>query len=323
MSTFKSIALMLCLASFTNGQLVSAQTFQGEITYKTTFISHIPGVSDDSLQQVMGRTHSTYLISDEGYKTTYYNGDQFVYSYTYEVATGRMYDASEGKGYITWRDSRKETTPVFPITVNRDTAIKVLGKRCYLVTHDGVNSTRYLAWYSNKLRVDYRPFVDHAIGNWNGMLKATDGGLPLKSIVQRSDYTEIIEAVAINKRQVAFHEFSLPPNKKVAASINVLDEPPSPIMTDADRECYRRAGLLAKEIVAEGHEPEIVLIRFFMSADGQIGEYGFVYTNEGPFHKLALDCLLYCVYKFTPATLNGLPVDSELIIPFNFVDMTR
>jgi len=324
------IHFLAAIALLCASQNLTAQHFQGEIVYAITYESRIPGISNDSLAQLIGRNQSVYVISPDGYKTTYYMDDVEVYSYTYQKTTGRMFDYSVGDSFLTWRDSKMRTGPTYPVTLNRDTTLKILKRRCFLVHRKRPNGGYYDSWYSKKLRIDYANYINHHAGSWNQQLETTNGGLPLKTVAAFPNYTEISEAIVITKRVVSADEFNLPEDLPSAASGESVDSKPEVITDETTRDCYFRAVEEIKNRAEKGFPPGQYRFKLLVGADGTIkakvhlaGEFEMSNKRLSPYYKLALGMIDICYNRFTPAMLNGQPIDCEFLLSIDFERMMR
>ncbi len=298
---------------------VTAQRFEGEITYQISFVSKVPGLSNDSLQSIMGRSESSYLISTDGYKTTYLLDGKFMNSYTYENTTKRLYHETRQKEYLTWQDITKEELVDVPLEVQTAPTTEVLGKICYPVMNAGPNDSKVTTWYSDEVRINYENYTDHHTGHWNKRLEATNGGIPLKTVTQHKYYTETREAVKIDKRRLTKEELALPSDKLAVASADALDQEAELVSQGKPTmDCYLETREKARSIVAAGNDHTTILIRFVLMANGQIGNYGFVDAGDGPFNDLALEMFKNCLNTFKPGEINGERVDSEVVLPIEF-----
>lgn len=85
----------------------SAQSFSGEIEFEISFIAKNDSVNIDSLRTAYLGDRLVYIITDGNYRNSYYKNDEYVYSYTYDNISKRMYDDEVAREFITYRDSRK------------------------------------------------------------------------------------------------------------------------------------------------------------------------------------------------------------------------
>jgi len=292
-----------------------AQFFSGEITYETTYI---PKSDSLNLEQIRDNDHgnvSTYLITAKHYKSTYYKDGAYTYSYTYDDITKRMYDDYVTNLYVTYRDSRKTNGLYSEPEIFRDSTQTILGHKSYLVVNESGRG-RTKSYYSDDIKVNYKDFKGHKVGNWYEKLKAVDGAITLKSITEHPEYYEVRQAVKIDEREVKEREFNLP-NKPVAASFSALDqkiEMKQP--TEEVINCYR-------ERVAAVSNPEgkeyTVYVKFLLKKDGKIEFIEPVEEDELGFFKVAVDIMLYCGIEFIPGKIDGVNVDAQMYFPIVFL----
>lgn len=297
-----------------------AQHFSGTITYKTTIEPKNNTIDMATIENNSppGKT-KYYTITDGFYKSVYKEDNTFTYSYTYHDSTKLMYDDYADRPYITYRDSRKATTGSIISKINRDTVVTYLDLPCFVVTAvaEDYISTRL---YSDKVRVNYTTFEGHAVGNWYNQLKELEGAISLKTITKYEDYTEITEAVAIDRRPVALDEFALPADKPVVASYAALEEKVNlgqPTQEQID--CYRKKLLEGQKLkpnnTAQGIE---TYVRFILKANGTKELIEAYQPDPYGLHEVAIDIVKTCDLPFTPGKIDDQNVDTDVIFPIEF-----
>lgn len=295
-------------------QLGFSQYFNGEITYEWEIIPKKPDVNVDSILDSKKGAKMVYLITDKYYKTTYYKNEKPNYSYTYHDETKRMYDEYSEREYITFRDSQKSNSKYGKMTVLKDSIKNVLGRNCYLVKSeaDYGNSSTY---YSNEVRINSESFKGHQVGNWYNKLKKVNGAISLYTKTEFKDHYEIQKAVDINKRKVSKSEFSIPKNKTIAASFSALDKQVEMLQPEPSTINCFKSKLLAAQKNKGSSKEKTIYIRFILSESGEIKNLEPYEKDPEGLYKLGIDILNNCDLKFSPGTIKGKKVSSEVFFP--------
>ncbi|MEX0995924.1 MAG: hypothetical protein WDZ45_02610 [Flavobacteriaceae bacterium] len=294
----------------------TAQYFSGEFLYKTTIVPKTNTVDVDSIVDSNYGDISSYLITEHYYKSTSFKNDQQTYSYTYHGDTKRMYDDYPEKEYITFRDSRKANYEYEEPIIYRDSTATILGYDTFMVAHPSTYGTTK-SYYSNDLRVHYETFKEHAVGNWYNKLKTVNGSIPLKSITEFEEHTEIREVIKITAREVKSSEFDLPALKPLVASYWALDIQPSiPPQTEDAIACFASKMKEASQVL-DPTESRRLIFTAIVNTNGTL-------SHITPYEKDALglylhgvDLLENCGLKFSPGEIDGTPVTSEIYFPLD------
>ncbi len=292
-----------------------AQYFSGEITYKMKIIPKSDTIDIDEIIRIKKGNTMSYIITEKRYKSTYYKDGQYNYSYTYDDQTKRMYDDYADQSYITYRDSRRSNVQHNSSEILKHSTATILGHDCYMVSSESDHGTTK-TFYSNDIKVNYTDFEGHKVGNWYDELKEVDGSLTLKSVTEYDTYFQIQEAVNIRTRKVKAKEFGLP-DKPIAASFSALDnqvEMKQP--TKEQIECYQEKVRAVSR--AEGKK-FTCYISFLLQVDGKIRFVEPHEEDEDGFHMVAVDVIQNCGFQFTPGTIEGQPVDSQVYFPVEFL----
>lgn len=308
--------LLIVFYLITQTLVVQAQYFSGEITYQTSFIPKSDTVDIQEIKDNHHGTESTYLITANHYKSTYFKNGTYTYSYIYHDSTKRMYDDYARNLYVTYRDSRLSNGHYTKPLIYNDSTINVLGHESYLVVKESERG-KTKSYYSDDIKVNYKNFKGHKVGNWYENLKVVDGAIALKSITEHDQYFEVREAVKIEEREVETSEFYLP-NKPIAASFSALDdkiELKKP--TEEQIYCYR-------EKVANVSKPDgeefVVYVKFLLRKDGGIEYIEPLEEDEFGFYKTAVDIILYCGLEFIPGKIEGKRVNAQMYFPVVFLN---
>lgn len=306
----KKIFLLLCFAPFFG----IAQYFSGEIVYEINIIPKSDTIDLKVILDSKKGTKARYLITSKRYKSTYFKEDTYQYSYTYDNESQRMFDDYSDRPYITFRDSRRSNAKYFGSKIYKDSTKTILGYDCYMVRSEsefGI-SKRY---YSDDVRVNYRDFEGHKVGNWYNNLKEVNGAITIKTITEYKDYIEIQEAVEVNERKVKIEEFDLA-DKPVAASITALDKKMKIRKpTQKQIQCYQQK---IAAVSKDNGEKFISYIKFLLSKDGKVKFIEPHKKDSYGFYKIGMDIVRNCGFEFESGKINGKSVDTEVYFPITF-----
>lgn len=294
------------------------QSFSGEIASEIRIIPKMEGLNADSILSEKFGTHTTYLITDGYYKSTYFRQDKMTYSYTYQKGLNKMFDEQAETDYVTYRDSRKDSSTDIEWQIYPDRTTTILGYECFMAKTVYETHTAY-NFYAKDLRVNYEDFVGHNLANWYNRLKQLDGAMLMKVVSEYPQYTQITEATQVNVRDVALSEFDLPGDKPVYASFQALEElvdvaQPAPEVIN----CYRIKSADAPR-PHDGEKQYTYYLSLVVMEDGSISHAESLYEDEHGLHEIAMDIILNCGFEMIPGKINGKPVSSEAIIPLVFI----
>ncbi|MEM6719626.1 MAG: hypothetical protein AAF611_09940 [Bacteroidota bacterium] len=295
-----------------------AQHFSGEITYKISIVPKTNELNVDSLKSISQGEITTYKITSNYYKSTYFKNNKETYSYTYDNISKRMYDTYVDRPYITFRDSRKANFDYKPGKIYRDSIVKILGKDCFMVKYESSygNSTTY---YSDNIKVDYETFKGHQVGNWYNKLSEVDGCITMKTITELDTHYEIMEAVKITPMKLSQKDFEIQPDKLIVADFTALDKmvelsPPS----EETIKCYQEKTTQGQSKRIDKTEPEACYVSFVITTKGELL---FPETYDNPNQKLdiiAMDIIKNCGLSFVPGEIQGRKVSSMVYFPIQF-----
>jgi len=171
---------------------VKQEYFEGKIVYDIIYLSTTDG-KPYSKPNYDFSPKQTYYTNAKNYKSyradgkleQLYNAKDNTYYYC-GIADNSVTIIDAGQGYgaaEVVKSTAKET---------------ILGYECNSITLKKIDSeTTY--FYSDKIKVDPKPFLKHYLGNWNQYLYETNGALPLKYVVKSKEYTMIATATSIEK----------------------------------------------------------------------------------------------------------------------------
>lgn len=291
------------------------QFFTGEIKYETRII---PKSDTVDLQQIIEEEESTtssYIINVKQYKTTQFKNGQFIYSYTYDNETKRMYDDNVDQPYLTYRDATKSNFKYDDSQMYKDSTATILGYNTYMTVLEseyGISKT----YFSDELKIDYEGYEGHEVGDWYNQLKAHDGAMSLRTITEHDLYFKVTEAVKVKKRKVKAKQFKLS-DKPIAASFTALDQKVSLDQPSEEQiKCYQEKVLAASS--SEG-EKYTVYVSFLLEKDGTMKFIDTLEKGDDKLFKDAIDIVKSCGLTFTPGKIGKETVDSQVFFPIEFL----
>ncbi len=191
---------------------VCGQNFEGTITYKNTYKSKMPNLTDQQFTSMMGDTQ-VYVIKGSNYKSRF-NGKYYFWQ-LYINEDNKLYSKTSNSETIYWHDGSVNTDSVIKVEVNKGVT-EILGYKCdeaVLTCKSGVQ--KY--YYNSKLGVDISLYAKHLFGNWYDYLKVAKA-LPIKSVIENQHFIFMSIATEIKETHIDDQEFKLPENTKTAKS---------------------------------------------------------------------------------------------------------
>ncbi len=294
-----------------------SQNFSGEIEYKYSIIPKEKSQYIDSIMELNKDVKINYLITDSFYKSTKYNEGEYVYSYTYDNISKRMYDDYADRAYITYRDSRKANYEYYGSTILKDSTEVISGLNCFLVKYDSEFGDSK-SYYSDKIKVNYESFKDHKIGNWYEKLKEVDGSISIKNITEYEKYAEVRKAVKITEKPLGSNYFELPKDKIIVASYPALDKKVELIQPTKEQiELYQRQIKKASENLNDG-ENYICYLSFVLTKKGEVKYVEAYKEGSSYFDEKAVEIFTACNFDFSPGVIDGRKVSSQTYFPIEF-----
>lgn len=202
----KKLALLffVTLYSFTS----FAQNFEGKIVYKNSYQSKISGLSDQMLSTMMGTTQE-YFIKEGSYKSLS-NGAMMAWQ-LYLPKDNKIYTKMNEPEMLIWDDGAENLDVILDSKINKAVVV-ILGYTCdelILTCKSGIQ--KY--YFSTQIPANKDFFKSHAYGNWYAFVSAS-GSLPLKTIIENSQFTIESEATEVLALKLDNKEFALPAGSK-------------------------------------------------------------------------------------------------------------
>jgi len=188
------------------------QDFEGKIVYRNSIKSKLPNVSDEQFTSMLG-SKQEYFIKGGDYKSV--TNGSFVQWQLYINKDNKLYNKMANSEALLWNDGAVNTDEVLKSELNKD-ATEILGYKCdelVLTCKSGVQ--KY--YFNSKLSLDPTQFINHKYGNWYEFVSRTKS-LPLKSIVDNSQFTLESIATEVEPMKLVKTLFELPENTKTLKS---------------------------------------------------------------------------------------------------------
>jgi hypothetical protein len=166
----------------------------------------MPNVTDEQLTTMIGSTLE-YFIKDGDYKSIA-NGSSFQWQ-LYVNKDNKLYSKIASSDTLLWNDGATNPDEILNAEINNDVT-EILGYKCdELILACKSGTQKY--YFNPKLSVDPKLFVNHRFGNWYDFLSKSNS-LPLKSIIDNSQFT--LESVATEIKEMKLDKafFELPAN---------------------------------------------------------------------------------------------------------------
>lgn len=182
------------------------QTFEGKITYRNSYKSKMPNVTDQQFTSMMGDTQE-YSIKGGDYKSVA-NGT-FLQWQQYVNADNKLYTKMATSDAILWNDGSINQDEVLEAKLNKGVTT-ILGYSCdelILRCKSGIQKF----YFNSQLAVDPKSFEKHKYGNWHEFIFRSKA-LPLKFTIDNGQFTLESAAVEVKPMQLDMNIFLLPKN---------------------------------------------------------------------------------------------------------------
>lgn len=204
--------LTLTLLLFVATLHLHAQLFEGEITYKMTYKSKLPNVTDEQFGAMMG-SEMTYSIKKGDYRNSF-NGNFMQYQ-LYVNKDNKLYNKFSNSETLFWKDCSADAD----VIINRDlkkNTLDILGYRCDELTLTIKNGTQKY-YYNATLGIDAKLYENHKYTNWYDFVSISHA-VPLKFYVENAQF--ILEGIAtsIKPMNIDSKTFALPVGIETAKS---------------------------------------------------------------------------------------------------------
>lgn len=203
MKIFLSLFLFISITS-----AAFTQSFEGKIVYTMNLQSKIPGVTDEQLSAMMGKTQQYFIKGGEYFSTA--DGTFFQW---------QRYISKDNKYYLKYANSENAYWYDGAINRNPDTLIsqskavlKVLDHMCdelIFKTKDGIH--KY--YFSSKVPLDSKLFKAHQYGNFYNFLQYANA-IPLKEIVIGKEFDMELVATEVSPQILDPKLFIMPADVK-------------------------------------------------------------------------------------------------------------
>lgn len=196
---------MIILFVFTMpAAMVMSQPFEGKITYRNTYKSKLPTVTDDQLESMMGNVQQFY-IKDGSFKSMA-NG-RFVEWQLYINSENRLYNKLSSTDTVFWINAALPGDTIVSTEIKKD-AETILGYRCDALILKGKTGTQTY-YYNAAIAANPVAFSKFTFGNWYDFI-ARAKALPLKVVLDATQYTLERVALEVSPGKLDTSMFTLP-----------------------------------------------------------------------------------------------------------------
>ena len=205
-------ALILFIFLFISVFDVDAQEFEGKIVYDNVYRSKLPNVADEQLTAMLGSSQD-YLIKDGNYKSI--TNDTMMQWQLYRSEENKLYMKMSGVPVIFWSDGAENRDSIIRTEIRKG-AETILGHTCdelILTCKSGVQ--KY--YFSRKIKLDPKVFVQHKFGNFNEVVSHTKA-IPLKIIIETPQFSLTSTVTQILPSKLEQKEFELPQGSQLQKS---------------------------------------------------------------------------------------------------------
>ena len=180
------------------------QSFEGEIIYQSTYKSKNPTITDDRLTSMMGSTED-YFIKGAAYKSTV-NGTLLEWQ-LYIPAENKLYTKMTNKSAAISSDAGINDDSVLSFVLNKEVT-DILGYKCDELTLNSRSGIEKY-YFSSKLSIDPKNFVNHKLGNWYDYVSIAKA-VPLKIDVENPQFNVVYMATSVKPLKLDDSMFHLP-----------------------------------------------------------------------------------------------------------------
>jgi hypothetical protein len=192
--------------------IVSAQSFEGKVTYANSYKSKLPNMTGEQFTSMMGDKQE-YFIKDGNYKSSM-NGTILQWQ-IYRLKDNKLYTKMAVQPAIFYHEGTFSDDEVIKSEINKGVT-EVLGYKCdELVLTTKKGTQRFYFNPVTKISSDF--FKNHKFGNWSEVMSKINA-LPLKMNVETPEFS--MESVATEIQPMKLDEkiFELPEGMPIQKS---------------------------------------------------------------------------------------------------------
>jgi hypothetical protein len=191
---------------------LSAQTFEGHITYQNSFKSKLPNVTDEQWKSMMG-ARQDYFIKEGNYRSNT-NGNLIQWQ-LYINSDNKLYNKLSTSEAVLWNDGAVNSDEVLESEV-KENAVEILGYKCNELTLTCKSGVQKY-YFAPSLKVESALFEKHKYGNWAELITRAKS-LPLKIVLDNAQFTMESIAVEVKPEKLDIDLFTIPAGTKTAKS---------------------------------------------------------------------------------------------------------
>jgi len=184
----------------------TAQSFEGKISYRNSYRSKLPNISDAQFTEMMGATQQ-YFVKGGNYRSET-NGSFFQWQ-MYLNSENKVYSKLSTSEVILWNDAGENKDALVKVEVNKKVAT-VLDHVCDEVVVTTSSGVYKFYFNSGVLKVDGSLYGKHKFLYWNEYL-AKANAFPLKVIFDDAKFSFESVVTGITPLKIDDKIFELPP----------------------------------------------------------------------------------------------------------------
>jgi hypothetical protein len=196
--------IIISLITFINLPLIAQQPFEGLIVYKNSIKSKTPNVTDQLMEESMGR-NIEYRVRNGYYKSTS-DGNRISWQ-IFNPKENKIYTQMTNVKSVYWNDCAVKLDEVYKSEIKKGAAV-ILGYTCdelTLTCKSGVQ--KY--YYHPVLSVNPDDYKNHSYANWNAFTQKSKA-FPLKIVIETSQFILTSTATKISVEKINPRIFELP-----------------------------------------------------------------------------------------------------------------
>jgi len=179
----------------------TAQHFEGYILYEYKYVDTLGQDITEKLGEKLGLEQHYFI-----------NGIDYV-AFDQKNNLQQLYNSKDNNYYFAYNGVIQSVSgglkyPPAPEILESTEEVTILGYKCESKIFDSAGM-KTIYYFSDQITVNPEVFSRHRFGNWAEYLKNSDGGLPLKIVIEQEEFTQILEAVKIENRIIDKAKFDV------------------------------------------------------------------------------------------------------------------
>lgn len=185
------------------------QNFEGKVTYKVSYETKNPEVTDHLWETRLG-TELDFYFKTGNYKVN--SNGALVEWQLYLNKTNKIYKKIKDETSVFGTDASMVVDSLVSYETKEEVKA-ILGHTCKQIILICKGGT-YEYHYSNKFKLDFNQYSKHEFDNWASYLKLS-GSVPLKIVIENKQYRLVMTAINIEPIPLDDSLFVMPPELKI------------------------------------------------------------------------------------------------------------